>query len=323
MTSFVLAQHQDGAGKPLDLVRQGPPFPGFTLALDPADPFLARAAKARFAVTKEENGRRDDRALPLPRGGRQTASRARTSSATPTSWRSGRARGPGAAGARRRRPRARVSETLRVTSSRAATRQPGATITVAAGGSVTGTREGRVQGRRLLPARRPRGGGPRGQLLPRGLPAGSRETAAIRPVALARRPPAAARPRPTEAGGRHEAESEVVLSAPERSTRMSSSGRRSSTSSRRRAPASTTLIDYGWFAILVQAAPLGPQGDPQVRRKLGRRDPPHHGRHQGPPLPAHAQAARLDEEDERAAAEGGDDPREVGGQDQAGPAGAR
>ena len=56
MTSFVLVQHRDGAGKPLDLVRQGPPYPGFTLALDPADPFLARAAKARFAVTKEENG---------------------------------------------------------------------------------------------------------------------------------------------------------------------------------------------------------------------------------------------------------------------------
>ena len=56
LTAFVLAQHRDGAGKPLDLVRQDAPYPGRTLALDPADPFLARAAKARFAVAKEENG---------------------------------------------------------------------------------------------------------------------------------------------------------------------------------------------------------------------------------------------------------------------------
>ncbi len=56
LTAFVLAQHRDAAGKPLDLVRQGAPYPGRTLALDPADPFLARAAKARFTVAKEENG---------------------------------------------------------------------------------------------------------------------------------------------------------------------------------------------------------------------------------------------------------------------------
>ncbi len=56
LTSFVLVQHRDGAGKPLDLVRQGAPFPGRTLALDPADPFLERAAKAHWTVSKEENG---------------------------------------------------------------------------------------------------------------------------------------------------------------------------------------------------------------------------------------------------------------------------
>ena len=53
LKSFVLTQHRDGAGKALDLVRQGAPFPGATLALDPADAFLARAAKARFAVERE------------------------------------------------------------------------------------------------------------------------------------------------------------------------------------------------------------------------------------------------------------------------------
>ena len=53
LKSFVLTQHRDGAGKALDLVRQGAPFPGATLTLDPADAFLARAAKARFAVERE------------------------------------------------------------------------------------------------------------------------------------------------------------------------------------------------------------------------------------------------------------------------------
>jgi YidC/Oxa1 family membrane protein insertase len=56
LTSFVLLQHRDGEGKPLDLVRQGAPYPGRTLALDPADPFLARAASARYTVTREESG---------------------------------------------------------------------------------------------------------------------------------------------------------------------------------------------------------------------------------------------------------------------------
>jgi YidC/Oxa1 family membrane protein insertase len=56
LTSFVLLQHRDATGKPLDLVRQGAPYPGRILELDPADPFLARATRARYAVTREENG---------------------------------------------------------------------------------------------------------------------------------------------------------------------------------------------------------------------------------------------------------------------------
>jgi len=56
LTSFILVQHTDAAGKPLDLVRHGAPFPGRTLELDPADPFLARAAKARYAVSREDDG---------------------------------------------------------------------------------------------------------------------------------------------------------------------------------------------------------------------------------------------------------------------------
>lgn len=53
LKSFVLTHHRDGAGKALDLVRQSPPFPGVTLTLDPADPFLQRAQKAHFTVEKE------------------------------------------------------------------------------------------------------------------------------------------------------------------------------------------------------------------------------------------------------------------------------
>ena len=71
------------------------------------------------------------------------------------------------------------------------------------------------------------------------------------------------------------------------------------------------LIDYGWFAILVKPLLWTLKEIQSVRQELGRRDPRHHVPHQGPPLPADAQAARLDEEDGGAAAEDGDDPREV------------
>jgi YidC/Oxa1 family membrane protein insertase len=54
LQSFILKKFEDAAGKPLDLVRHGGDFPGFTLGLDPADPFLSRASRALAVVEKEE-----------------------------------------------------------------------------------------------------------------------------------------------------------------------------------------------------------------------------------------------------------------------------
>jgi YidC/Oxa1 family membrane protein insertase len=53
LVSFVLERYTDAAGKPLELVRKGDGFPGSTLALDPADPFLARARDALYTVEQE------------------------------------------------------------------------------------------------------------------------------------------------------------------------------------------------------------------------------------------------------------------------------
>jgi YidC/Oxa1 family membrane protein insertase len=54
LRAFTLKKFQDAAGQPLDLVRHGDGFPGFTLAPDPSDPFLARAGQALFTVEKAE-----------------------------------------------------------------------------------------------------------------------------------------------------------------------------------------------------------------------------------------------------------------------------
>ncbi len=52
--AFTLKAYKDSTEHPLDLVRESPGFPGVTLTLDPADPFLSRAARALFTVEKEE-----------------------------------------------------------------------------------------------------------------------------------------------------------------------------------------------------------------------------------------------------------------------------
>jgi YidC/Oxa1 family membrane protein insertase len=54
LQSFILKKFEDAAGKPLDLVRHGGDFPGFTLGLDPVDPFLSRAGQALAVVEKGE-----------------------------------------------------------------------------------------------------------------------------------------------------------------------------------------------------------------------------------------------------------------------------
>ncbi|HQR68813.1 MAG TPA: membrane protein insertase YidC, partial [Thermoanaerobaculia bacterium] len=54
LRSLVLKKFRDATGQPLDLVRHGDGFPGFTLAPDPSDPFLARAGQALSVVEKAE-----------------------------------------------------------------------------------------------------------------------------------------------------------------------------------------------------------------------------------------------------------------------------
>jgi YidC/Oxa1 family membrane protein insertase len=54
LRTFTLKAFEDAAGKPLDLVRHGDGFPGVTLGLEPADPFLDRARRALYVVEKEE-----------------------------------------------------------------------------------------------------------------------------------------------------------------------------------------------------------------------------------------------------------------------------
>ncbi len=56
LVSFQLKKYDDSLRKPLDLVRKDPPFPKRTLVLDPADPFLTRAAQALFVTEREESG---------------------------------------------------------------------------------------------------------------------------------------------------------------------------------------------------------------------------------------------------------------------------
>ena len=54
LVSLTLKKFEDAARKPLDLVRHDAGFPGQTLALEPLDPFLARAAQSLHAVEKAE-----------------------------------------------------------------------------------------------------------------------------------------------------------------------------------------------------------------------------------------------------------------------------
>ena len=69
------------------------------------------------------------------------------------------------------------------------------------------------------------------------------------------------------------------------------------------------LIDYGWFAILVKPLLWALKQIQRVVKNWGVAIILDHDPHQDPPLPADAQAARLDEEDGRPPAEDGGDPR--------------
>lgn len=54
LVSFRLRRYDDATKQPLDLVRHGGGFPGRTLAIDPVDPFLARAGGALFQLERED-----------------------------------------------------------------------------------------------------------------------------------------------------------------------------------------------------------------------------------------------------------------------------
>ncbi len=252
LTSFVLLQHRDGVGKPLDLVRQGAPYPGRTLALDPADPFLARAATARYAVTREENGNEKTVRFRYREADGSGISRVyvfrdsyvvavsveREGSAGPV----GLVLGPSIGNPSGDELTSRYSK-------------PGATITVAAGGSVTrrakdGLKEP-VTGLTGLTA----AGLEDNYFLSAFLP-GAQSAVALRPVALSSSAPApAATPDATAtpvAGPKPEGESEVVLSGSSPLAADVFLGPKAIDILEKTRPGLDRVIDYGWFAVLVK-----------------------------------------------------------------------
>ncbi len=255
LVSFVLLQHKDGAGQPLDLVRHGAPYPGFTLAVDPADAFLARAAKARWAVEREEKGNEktvrfryreaDGQGLVRTYVFRDsyvfTASVAREGAGGPV----GLVLGPSLGNPSPEELQSRYAK-------------PGSTITVAPGGSVTRHTKDAFKDKEppagltgLVAA-----GLEDNYFLAAFLP-GAGTAAALRPVALAA--PAAAAPAATPAPGATpappppaDAESEVVLSGTGALTTDVFLGPKAIDVLEKTRPGLDRVIDYGWFAILVK-----------------------------------------------------------------------
>ncbi|MDL2716989.1 MAG: membrane protein insertase YidC [Acidobacteriota bacterium] len=243
LKSFVLTHHRDGAGKALDLVRQGAPFPGATLALDPADAFLARAAKARFAVEKESgNGVTTVRFRYREASGEGlkrdyvfrdsyvVAVKAEREGGTGPV---GLVLGPGIGNPSGEELASRYTK-------------PGATITLSATASVDrkakdGLKDAEAKGAGLVAA-----GLEDNYFLTAFLPSGN-ATVALRPVTLAGGP--------TGEGGKlapPEAESEVVLSAPGALSTDVFIGPKELDVLEKTRPGMDRLIDYGWYAILVK-----------------------------------------------------------------------
>ena len=252
LASFVLLQHTDGRGKPLDLVRHGAPFPGATLGLDPADPFLERAAKARWAVSREDGAREKTvrfRYREADGSGLVRTYVFRDSYVvTVTVEREG---APGPVGLVLGPSIGNPSgEEL---ASRYST--PGATITVAPGGSVT--RHARdlkepVLGLAGLVA----AGLEDNYFLAAFLP-GAQGAVSLRPVSLgaapasapAGAPDAAATPGPVS---KPDAESQVVLSGTGSLATDVFLGPKAIDILEKTRPGLDRVIDYGWFAVLVR-----------------------------------------------------------------------
>ena len=254
LTSFVLLQHKDGAGKPLDLVRQGAPYPGRTLGLDESDAFLARAAKARWAVSKEDGNANEKivrfRYREADGNGLTRSYVFRDSYIVAVKVEREGANGPVGIvlGPSIGNP---LGDELTSRYSK-----PGATITVAAGGSVTrrakdGLKEPLTGLTGLAAA-----GLEDNYFLTAFLP-GAATLATLRPVTLsatpagspAATPEAAATP---AAGPKPEGESEVVLSGPAPFSTDVFLGPKAIDILEKTRPGLDRVIDYGWFAVLVK-----------------------------------------------------------------------
>jgi YidC/Oxa1 family membrane protein insertase len=243
LKSFVLTGHRDGAGKALDLVHQGAPFPGATLALDPADAFLTRAAKARFAVERESgNGvttvhfrYREASGEGLVRtyvfrDSYVFAVKAEREGAPGAAV--GLVLGPGIGNPSQEELASRYSK-------------PGETVTLSASASVErkakdSLKEPLLKGGGLVAA-----GIEDNYFLAAFLPSGV-AAVTLRPVALAAPPSAEGKPTALEA------ESEVVLSAPGAVATDVFFGPKELDVLGKTRPGMDRLIDYGWFALLVK-----------------------------------------------------------------------
>ena len=244
LKSFVLTHHRDGAGKALDLVRQGAPFAGATLGIDPADAFLARAAKARFAMEREGgNGVTTLRLRYREASGEgllRTYVFRDSYVASVTAEREGvpaapvgLVLGPGIGNPSPDELASRYTK-------------PGSTITLSASASVDrkakdGLKEPVQKGAGLVAA-----GLEDNYFLTAFLPSGA-AAVTLRPVALAPASPAA--DGKTAAA---ETESEVVLSAPGSVATDVFFGPKELDVLEKTRPGMDHLIDYGWFAIVVK-----------------------------------------------------------------------
>jgi YidC/Oxa1 family membrane protein insertase len=253
LTSFVLLQHRDGAGKPLDLVRQGAPYPGRTLGLDETDAFLARAAKARWVASKED-GAANERIVRFRYREADGNGLTRTYTFRDSYVVGVKVEREGAAGPVGIVLGPSIGNPLgdELTSRYA---KPGATITVAAGGSVTrrakdGLKEPLTGLTGLTAA-----GLEDNYFLTAFLP-GAQGVIALRPVALSVPAPApATTPDATAtpaAGAKPDGESEVVLSGPSPLAADVFLGPKAIEILDKTRPGLDRVIDYGWFAVLVK-----------------------------------------------------------------------
>jgi YidC/Oxa1 family membrane protein insertase len=249
LKSFVLTHHQDGAGKALDLVRQGPPFPGATLTLDPADPFLQRAQKAHFAVEKETgNGVTTVHFRYREATGEELARTYVFRDSYVVTVKAEREGAPGAAVGLVLGPGIGNPSQEELASRYT---KPGATVTLSTSASVDrkakdALKEPVLKGPGLVAA-----GIEDNYFLAAFLPSGT-ATVTLRPVALAAPPASEGKPATESKPATAEAESEVVLSAPGALATDVFLGPKELDVLEKTRPGMDRLIDYGWYAILVK-----------------------------------------------------------------------